>query len=716
MSGNRIQFVCVCLALLGVSSTTFAVEFAGGTGTPADPYRIVTAEQLVGMGEDPNLHDKHFLLVADIDLDPNLPGGRVHDEAVIAWFTWVYRGGRPYSKAAVSFSGFFDGNQHVIRNCVIQKRDSTSHTGLFASIGEEGIVCELSLEGVRVVDVEKTARASPSCGALAGENSGCIIGCSAEGNIECGAGLVGENSGTIEYSCASATARGGGLVRENTGTIRACYATGNVAASPDVDTSTASFAGGLVGMNGGTISDCYATGAVAAYDYHYCHSGGLVGRDYVGSSSGSGKITRCYATGGGGYALADRGSYWGVLNCYVLRAVDGGGVDNGFGIPLTDAQMRRQESFVGWDFAGNAGDGSDETWMMPPGGGYPVLRGMQAPIFAGSGTADDPYLVEFRYQFLDLRRHPGAHFRLIDDIDLQGRSFTSPVFACFWGHIDGDRRTIGNFTLTGTKDMGLFAVLSSEGSIMNLNLRGIHIMLIAGPGHPYESVGGWSGALVAYNQGKILQCSASTEITSLLRSVKYIGGLVGVNESGEISECAVHCAMMHESERSWWAAESCGGLVGQNQGIIAACHACSYANGDLVAFGALVGDNDGTIANSYADGHLYSQHTYATGDADSFTGGLVGENSGSVINCYAATVVAAPPASGGLMGRDAKGTIASSYFLSSEDGGGPNNGLGITLTDGQMRQQTSFIGWDFEDIWMIADGESYPRLRWETAR
>ena len=71
--------LCLC-----ITPSTYAAEFAGGTGEPNDPYQIATAEQLISIGSDPNLLDKHFILVNDIDLDPNLPGGRVFDRAVIA--------------------------------------------------------------------------------------------------------------------------------------------------------------------------------------------------------------------------------------------------------------------------------------------------------------------------------------------------------------------------------------------------------------------------------------------------------------------------------------------------------------------------------------------------------------------------------------------------------------------------------------------------------
>jgi hypothetical protein len=63
--------------------------------------------------------------------------------------------------------------------------------------------------------------------------------------------------------------------------------------------------------------------------------------------------------------------------------------------------------------------------------------------------------------------------------------------------------------------------------------------------------------------------------------------------------------------------------------------------------------------------------------------------------------------------EDKGGNISSSYFLEESDGGGPDNGLGVALTDAAMRQQASFVGWDFDDVWMICEGVDYPRLRWE---
>ncbi len=50
----------------------------------------------------------------------------------------------------------------------------------------------------------------------------------------------------------------------------------------------------------------------------------------------------------------------------------------------------------------------------------------------------------------------------------------------------------------------------------------------------------------------------------------------------------------------------------------------------------------------------------------------------------------------------------------------PNNPYGIPLTDTQMKQQTSFINWDFvietangtDEIWTIKEGVKYPEFVW----
>ncbi len=91
-----LLLTCLCIA------SAAPAQYSGGSGTADDPYQIATAADLIALGETPEDYDKHFILTADIDLDPNLPGRKVFDKAVIA------------GPSGTRFTGVFDGNGHVI--------------------------------------------------------------------------------------------------------------------------------------------------------------------------------------------------------------------------------------------------------------------------------------------------------------------------------------------------------------------------------------------------------------------------------------------------------------------------------------------------------------------------------------------------------------------------------------------------------------------------
>jgi hypothetical protein len=63
------------MACLRKRGTKYYAQHSDGSGTAAD---------LIALGEMPDDCDKHFMLTAEIDLDPNLAGREVLDRAVIA--------------------------------------------------------------------------------------------------------------------------------------------------------------------------------------------------------------------------------------------------------------------------------------------------------------------------------------------------------------------------------------------------------------------------------------------------------------------------------------------------------------------------------------------------------------------------------------------------------------------------------------------------------
>ena len=76
--------------LVGISPIVLSIlsraqpKYSGGEATPDHPYQIDTAENLLLLRETPDDYDKHFVLTADIDLAPDLPGCKVFERALVA--------------------------------------------------------------------------------------------------------------------------------------------------------------------------------------------------------------------------------------------------------------------------------------------------------------------------------------------------------------------------------------------------------------------------------------------------------------------------------------------------------------------------------------------------------------------------------------------------------------------------------------------------------
>jgi len=334
------------------------VKYGGGTGEPNDPYQIATAEDLMLLGDNPEDYDKHFIMTADIDLDPNLPGLKVFDRAVIAYD--VNDADGDYQGTA--FTGIFDGNGHTVLHLTMMGGD---YLGLFGQLDFGAMVSNLGLE---VVDVNG-GDFGRTVGGLVGQNYGRITMSFCTGTVSSRfgtGGLVGKNWGNINNCNSSCSVSGweqiGGLVGSNYGNILVSFSTGKVTADEDL--------GGLVGINWkeAQISACYNTGTVSGR----MQVGGLVG------SNGS-IITMSYSTGavvgagyvgglvGSGWAPASFSSFWDIQTSG--QAISAGGI--GF----TTAEMQTATTFLeaGWDFVGETVNGTEDIWWIDEGNDYPRL-------------------------------------------------------------------------------------------------------------------------------------------------------------------------------------------------------------------------------------------------------------------------------------------------------------------------------------------------------
>jgi len=362
--GGIVCAACILCCVIGWG----AVEFAGGTGEPNDPYQIATAEQLIAIGSDPNLAKSHFVLTASIDLSGT---------------TW-------WSAVIPSFSGSLNGNGFAIRGFTARGIDSL---GLFERIDSTGRVTNLRMEDVDLTGVGYV-------GALAAYNAGAVHDCAGTGVVisigQLAGGLVGYNAGIVAGSFSAvqvmgnsfvgglvgSNARGvlvdchsagavlgysyvGGLAGSNDGSVTGCYADGEVIG--------ASGLGGLVGSNLGLVRGSYAAGTVAGGN----DAGGLVGYNQkmilssysVAEVTSHGKYTESFVGG-----LVGRGANLTMVvkDSYFLAPSDGGAPDNKIGKPLTITQLTQQASFPAWDFWGADADGAGGHWFMPV-DSFPVL-------------------------------------------------------------------------------------------------------------------------------------------------------------------------------------------------------------------------------------------------------------------------------------------------------------------------------------------------------
>ena len=96
--------------------------------------------------------------------------------------------------------------------------------------------------------------------------------------------------------------------------------------------------------------------------------------------------------------------------------------------------------------------------------------------------------------------------------------------------------------------------------------------------------------------------------------------------------------------------------------------------------------------------------------------GLVGfiNNGSTVENCYSTGNVSSSYGgyTGGLVAFPGGGSVVIASYWDTETSGQSTSAGGVGLPTGQMQMQSSFDPpWDFTNVWMIDEGNDYPRLR-----
>ncbi len=510
----------------------------------------------------------------------------------------------------------------------------------------------------------------------------------------------------------------GGLVGDNYGTIEQSYATGNVIGKNGV--------GGLVGsIYGGTIRNCFATGAVKGNRY----VGGLVG-DVEGSVSTSYSVgpveildtTEVVDVGGLlGWGEADS-SYWNV---------EFSGLDTSSGgTGLSDVAMKKFESFFGWD---------TEIWTIDEGESYPYLavfgkkpdavvyaiptaasKWQENPVVAANvdtgrelfgkwtganylNAARDSIYYGYKIGYVkesdtvwstssymavpnrieiatleDLQkigRHVGfplfANYELTADIDASGADF-EPIGDnrdLFTGGFDGKNHTISGFRIDGrSKDYsGLFGK-AEKAVFRNIVFRNANV-------NGKKIVGVLAGRIDKSIVSNVVSYNAT------VKGHSNVGGLIGVAFTSEMDRLA-----------------STGTVTGDT------------------CVGGLFGSFASKLRNAYSV-NVVKGHYWA--------GGIVGHanvkyfHADTVLNIYSASLVKGP--SRHIEGI--AGSVEDSYYdekyadiyfdstLMPSEWQVDRYELGEALPTDSLLKRATFKGFDFESVWTIQEGVSYPYFK-----
>ncbi len=294
----------------------------------------------------------------------------------------------------------------------------------------------------------------------------------------------------------------------------------------------------------------------------------------------------------------------------------------------------------------------------------------------------------------------------------------------FSGTFDGNGFAVADLTSDRPDRpyQGLFGRTTADAQIRNLILTDAHIAgsqyvgALAGyNGGVVENVrvaasvsgtGAATGGLIGYNLGAVL----TSQVTGQVTGGTLCGGLIGYSMMGMISGCLSTAAVTATGDRV-------GGLIGHSsRSSVENCHAGGEVFTESRASGGLIGqfDRGGLIANSYATGSVAGHRQ---------VGGLVGLMTNShgdhlkICCSYSAGYVSGSFDTGGLVGRQEAGhdgdlvrnEVESSHWDMEASGQSSSEGGTAQTTESMMRQAT-FHSWDFDLVWSILEGESYPYL------
>jgi len=331
----------------------------------------------------------------------------------------------------------------------------------------------------------------------------------------------------------------------------------------------------------------------------------------------------------------------------------------------------------------------------------------------GNGTAENPFVITTPEHINQMRNNLSAHFVLGNDIDMAGINHV-PIgtsAAPFRGVLDGGGYTISNLTINSTGGgLGLFGNIGSS-TIKNITLENVDIVGAS------STVGALVGSI---EDGSAAVFIENIRVSGNIKARGYVGGIVG--RSGTLSN--VEMSNVHSSVTLTASGLGAGGIISYVSGNIK-LNASSFS-GEVTGragvggfIGCLIPD-DSIIENSFSVGKITATDGFiADLGVGGFTGTAYSPYSGvlngyiRVENSYSASELNIPSNNKYALTANIS-DIHSNTFFDSEIAG-VNTPAAQARTTAQMMQQATYVGWDFDNIWAIDEGSSYPYFRTQSA-
>ena len=330
-------------------------------------------------------------------------------------------------------------------------------------------------------------------------------------------------------------------------------------------------------------------------------------------------------------------------------------------------------------------------------------------------------------------------YYLTNDIDLSGKEWEpiGGLYDYFTGIFDGQGYVIRNLTITKKSyyPTGLF-VNTRNAVFKNVGLEDTNIDIKSGASaandyyigtffgsaggrnykkdkhsNPIEEIDYRSVIDNCYNKGKLsvhLEVSRGRDNGGGV----YIGGLVGeggiITNSYNAADITATASVEKVFSDSFNFYVDVGGIVCTGAGTaVTGCYNSGdiMVNSDTSGVGGIISWN--YVSNGAAPIEINA--CYNSGNisiyADSVAGGISASTSGSISNCYntGEIFVEDDCSSGGIYGSSyVRSKISHSYSYT--------DGEGIIGTESftakQMQQQSSFVGFDFDNVWTFINGEN----------